>query len=245
MLALLTDPSAWLALVTLTVLEVVLGVDNLVVLAVLVARLPKAQQGIARTVGLALAMGTRVMLLFCITWLASLTTPFIVILGQEISGRDLALIGGGLFLLAKSVLEIHAAVEGGPNVPEGNAISRSHALGVMGVVFQIALIDVVFSLDSVFTAIGFVQRIEVMVAAIVLAMVFMMLVAARIGQFIEDHPTIKVLALAFLLLVGVALIADGFDLHIPKGYLYFAMAFAIVVEMVNMRVRSRGAAPKA
>ncbi len=245
MLALLSDPSAWLALVTLTVLEVVLGVDNLVVLAVLVARLPKEQQAIARTMGLAVAMGTRIILLFSITWLASLTAPFIVVLGQEISGRDLALIGGGLFLLAKSVLEIHAAVEGGSSDPEDNLISRSRSLGVAGVIFQIALVDIVFSLDSVFTAIGFAQRIEVMVAAIVLAMIFMMLVAARIGRFIEDHPTIKVLALAFLLLVGVALIADGLDLHIPKGYLYFAMAFAIVVEMVNMRARSRGAAPKA
>jgi hypothetical protein len=244
MLALLTDPSTWLALVTLTVLEVVLGVDNLVVLAVLVGRLPREQQHVARTVGLMLAMATRVVLLFSITWLATLTAPLLIVLGQEISGRDLALIGGGIFLLAKSVLEIHAAVEGGSDPSTDGVMSRSRSMGIAGVVLQIALVDVVFSLDSVFTAIGFAQRIEVMVAAIVLSMIFMMLVAARIGHFIERHPTIKVLALAFLLLVGVALIADGLDQHIPKGYLYFAMTFAIVVEMVNMRARARGESSK-
>jgi predicted tellurium resistance membrane protein TerC len=157
----------------------------------------------------------------------------------------LALIGGGLFLLAKSVLEIHAAVEGGDDGEDGGSMTRARSFGILGVIVQIALVDVVFSLDSVFTAIGFAQRIEVMVAAIVLAMMFMMLVSARISHFIEQHPTVKVLALAFLILVGVALIADGLDQHIPKGYLYFAMAFAMLVEMVNMRARARRASTKA
>jgi predicted tellurium resistance membrane protein TerC len=245
MIGLLADPSAWFALVTLTVLEVVLGVDNLVVLAVLVSRLPRDQQRVARSMGLTLAMVTRVALLFSITWLATLTQPWVVIYGNEISGRDLALIGGGLFLLAKSVLEIHAAVEGGDDGEDGGSMTRAKSFGILGVIVQIALVDVVFSLDSVFTAIGFAQRIEVMVAAIVLAMMFMMLVSARISHFIEQHPTVKVLALAFLILVGVALIADGLDQHIPKGYLYFAMAFAMLVEMVNMRARARRASTKA
>ena len=244
MVGLLTDPSAWVALVTLTVLEIVLGVDNLVVLAVLVSRLPRDQQRVARLGGLLLAMGTRIALLFSITWLATLTTPLVTVLSQEISGRDLALIGGGMFLLAKSVLEIHAAVDGGATGTQGASMPKARSQAVLGVILQIAVIDVVFSLDSVFTAIGFAKNIEVMVAAIVLAMLFMMLVAARISAFIEAHPTVKVLALAFLLLIGVALIADGLDQHIPKGYLYFAMAFAIVVEMVNMRARARGATPE-
>ncbi len=239
MIELLLDPSTWVALFTLTALEVVLGVDNLVVLAVLVSRLPRSRQQRARTVGLMLAMGTRIVLLFSIAWLASLTQPWLRLFDQEISGRDMALIGGGLFLLAKSVLEIHSAVEGSAPESTAEVSVRRASASFVGVITQIALIDIVFSLDSVFTAIGFAQRIEVMVAAIVLAMIAMMFVAARVGRFIEEHPTVKVLALAFLLLIGVALIADGFDLHIPKGYLYFAMAFAILVEVVNMRARSR------
>jgi predicted tellurium resistance membrane protein TerC len=244
MVGLITDPSTWLALVTLTLLEIVLGVDNLVVLTVLVSRLPAAQQRAARLGGMSLAMGTRVALLFGITWIAGLTSPWFEWGGHSISGRDVALIGGGLFLLVKSVLEIHAAVEGGAESGSG-AVRRPSSLGVYGVMLQIAAVDIVFSLDSVFTAIGFAQRVEVMVAAILVAMVFMMLVAAQIGRLIERHPTIKVLALAFLILIGVALIADALDHHIPKGYLYFAMAFAVVVEAINLKSRARSISPKA
>jgi predicted tellurium resistance membrane protein TerC len=245
MVGLLTDPSTWLALVTLTLLEIVLGVDNLVVLTVLVARLPRAQQRVARLGGLTLAMGTRIALLFSITWIASLTSPWFDVGGRDITGRDVALIGGGLFLLVKSVLEIHAAVEGDARSNRSGSAASRPSLGILGVIVQIALVDIVFSLDSVFTAIGFAQRLEVMVAAIVVAMVFMMLVAAQIGRLIERHPTIKVLALAFLILIGVALIADAFDHHIPKSYLYFTMAFAVVVETINLRARARSVPPKA
>ena len=244
MVGLLTDPSTWLAFVTLAVLEIVLGVDNLVALTLLVSRLPGAQQRVARIGGLTLAMGTRVGLLFSITWLASLTSPWFDVAGRAITGRDVALIGGGLFLLVKSVLEIHAAVEGDVRSDREGPASGRPSFGILGVMVQIALVDIVFSLDSVFTAVGFAQRLEVMVAAIVVAMVFMMLVAAQIGRLIERHPTIKVLALAFLILIGVALIADAFDHHIPKGYLYFAMAFAVVVEAINLRARRRLVPPK-
>jgi predicted tellurium resistance membrane protein TerC len=234
---LLSDPSAWLSFVTLTVLEVVLGIDNVVFLSILVARLPAPQQRAARAGGLALAMLTRIALLYSVVWLITLTTPLAVAFGRSVSGRDLILGAGGLFLLWKSVVEIHASIEGRAAVARPVAARR----GVVAVALQIAVIDIVFSLDSVFTAVGLAQRIEIMVAAVVLAVVVMMFVAGAIGAFIERHPTVKVLALAFLILIGMALIADALEFHIPKGYLYFAMAFACAVEFVNVRMR-RGAA---
>jgi predicted tellurium resistance membrane protein TerC len=240
MLALLTDPAAWLSLVTLTVLEIVLGVDNIVFLAILVARLPPERRQAARLGGLALAMLTRIALLLSITWLIALKAPLFTLLGQALSSRDLALLAGGLFLLWKSVVEIHASIEG-PSARPPRAIKSRQ--GVAAVIVQIALVDIVFSLDSVFTAVGLVQQVEIMVAAIVIAVLFMMFVAGGVSRLIERHPTIKMLALAFLILIGVALIADAFDVRIPKGYLYFAMAFAVVVEMINTRVRRRAGAP--
>ncbi len=240
MLELLTDPSAWLSFVTLTLLEVVLGIDNIVFLAILVSRLPPERQHAARLGGLGLAMLTRIALLLSITWLIALRAPLFTVLGNEISSRDLVLLAGGLFLLWKSVLELHASVEGPSGPPRAVRTQRR----VAAVIVQIALVDIIFSLDSVFTAVGLAQHVEIMVAAIVIAVLFMMFVARGISEFIEQRPTIKVLALAFLILIGVALIADAFDFHIPKGYLYFAMAFSIGVEMINLRVRG-GAAPPA
>ncbi|MBM5811167.1 MAG: TerC family protein [Gammaproteobacteria bacterium] len=237
MLELLTDPAAWVSFLTLTVLEIVLGIDNIIFLSILVSRLPKALQQRARLLGLAFAMLTRIALLFSITWLVRLTTPWFTVLGEEISGRDLILLIGGLFLLVKSVNEIHSALEG-PEQPLGHGVRlRSQ---VTAVIVQIGLIDIVFSLDSVFTAIGLAQHVEIMVAAIVLAVLVMMLLARPISEFVDRHPTIKVLALAFLILIGVALVAESLDFEIPKGYLYFAMAFSIGVEMINLRIRRRG-----
>jgi predicted tellurium resistance membrane protein TerC len=234
MLQLLTDPAAWAAFATLTVLETVLGIDNVIFLAILVDRLPRPRQPRARVVGLALAMGTRILLLFSIVWLTRLTRPWFALAGQEISGRDLILGAGGLFLLAKSVLEIHHTLEGAAQ--QRNA--RAHA-SFIAVVMQIAVIDIVFSLDSVFTAVGLARpdQVPIMVAAIVASIIVMMWLSGPISAFVERHPTVKVLALAFLILVGVALIAEGLDFHIPKGYLYFAMAFSVGVEMVNIRLR--------
>jgi predicted tellurium resistance membrane protein TerC len=237
MQSLLLDPSAWLALATLTTLEVVLGVDNIVFLSMLVGRLPAEQQRLARLGGLALAMLTRVGLLLSVTWLTTLVDPLLTLFDRSLSVRDLALLGGGLFLLWKSVLEIHATVEGPVESAAVRPARGNHRVAL--VMLQIALVDIVFSLDSVFTAIGFAQQTPVMVVAIVLSMIFMMAVCGQIGAFIERHKTVKVLALAFLILVGVTLVADAFAVHIPKGYLYFAMAFAIVVELVNLRVRER------
>jgi predicted tellurium resistance membrane protein TerC len=239
MLSLITDPSSWLSFVTLAMLEIVLGVDNIVFLAILVSRLPRDRQRAARIGGLALAMLTRVALLFSITWLIGARQPLFSLLGQELSLRDLVLLTGGLFLLWKSVSEIHTSVEG-PKPQAGRKVrTRSK---VWAVILQIAVIDIVFSLDSVFTAVGLAQRVEIMVAAIVVSVIFMMFVAESISDFIERRPTIKVLALAFLMMIGLALVADAFEVHIPKGYLYFAMAFSLLVEMVNMRVRDRSAA---
>lgn len=232
MLELLADPASWIALVTLSMLEIVLGIDNIIFLSILVARLPKAQQPRARTLGLALAMLTRIGLLFSITWLIRLTNPLFTVFGQEISGRDLILLAGGLFLLAKSVSEIHGALEGAQETHKFNARAK-----FLAVIVQIAVIDIVFSLDSVFTAVGLAKHVEIMVAAIVVAVGVMMFLAAPINEFIERHPTIKILALAFLILVGVALTGEAFEMHIPKGYLYFAMAFSVVVEMINIRLR--------
>jgi predicted tellurium resistance membrane protein TerC len=231
---LLSDPAAWVSFLTLALLEIVLGIDNIIFLSILVSRLPPELQQRGRVIGLALAMLTRIGLLFSITWIIRLTAPLFTVIGEEISGRDLILFLGGAFLLVKSVSEIHGALEGASHGAHGSAKLRSH---IMGVVIQIALIDIVFSLDSVFTAIGLAQHIEIMVAAIVVAVLVMMFMARPINEFIERHPTIKMLALAFLILIGVALVGEAFDFHFPKGYLYFAMAFSVVVEMINIRLR--------
>lgn len=241
MIALLTEPAAWLSLVTLTVLEIVLGIDNIIFLSILVSRLKREQQARARVVGLALAMLTRIALLFSITWMITLTEPVFAAFGQDVSGRDLILFAGGAFLLWKSVMEIHDSLEGPPDEEQTRNV-RVMA-GFVPVVVQIAVIDIVFSLDSVFTAVGLAQHVEIMVVAIVIAVGVMMFVAKSINEFIDRHPTIKILALAFLILVGIALIADSLEFHIPKGYLYFAMAFAFAVEMINIRVRRNPAAP--
>jgi predicted tellurium resistance membrane protein TerC len=230
----LTDPHVWLAFVTLTAMEIVLGIDNIIFLAILVGRLPREQQKKARFIGLSLAMVTRILLLFSLTWLMKLTAPLFAILGNEISGRDIVLIVGGLFLLFKSTMEIHTSLEGSEHVTKAGG-----SASFIGVVSQIAVIDIIFSLDSVITAVGLVQHVEVMVAAIVIAVIVMMFSAGAISDFIDRHPTIKMLALSFLILIGVALIADGFELHIPKGYIYFAMAFSVMVEMLNLKLRKK------
>jgi len=230
----LTDPQVWLAFITLTALEIVLGIDNIIFLAILVGRLPREQQKKARYIGLSLAMGTRLLLLLSLTWLMKLTAPLFAILGNEISGRDIVLIVGGLFLLFKSTMEIHTSLEGTEHETKAGG-----SASFIGVVSQIAVIDIIFSLDSVITAVGLVQQVEVMVAAIVIAVIVMMVSAGVISEFVDRHPTIKMLALSFLILIGVALIADGFELHIPKGYIYFAMAFSVMVEMLNLKLRKK------
>jgi predicted tellurium resistance membrane protein TerC len=231
---LFSDPTAWVALVTLSALEIVLGIDNIIFISILCGRLPEKQRERARIVGLALAMGSRIALLFSIVWLTRLVQPWFTVWGNEISGRDLVLILGGLFLLVKSVLEIHHTLEGATDERSARLFSSFTVI-----VVQIAIIDIVFSLDSVFTAVGLAtpDQVPIMVIAIVIAIIVMMLVSGSISEFVEEHPTVKVLALAFLILVGVALIADGYGTHIPKGYLYFAMAFSVGVEMINLRLR--------
>jgi predicted tellurium resistance membrane protein TerC len=230
----IADPQAWVALVTLTVLEIVLGIDNIIFISILVGRLPPEQRQRARIIGLSLAMLTRIALLLSLTWIMSLTEPLFSITEWEISGRDLVLVGGGLFLLVKATMEIHTAMEGATESTEHRTLANFHA-----VLVQIAILDIVFSLDSVITAVGLVQIVPVMVIAIVLAVLVMMLAAKPISDFIDAHPTIKMLALSFLVLVGVALIGEGFDMHIPRGYLYFAMAFSFAVEMLNIRLRRK------
>jgi predicted tellurium resistance membrane protein TerC len=234
MFELLSDPHAWIAFITLSALEIVLGIDNIIFISILVSRLPPERRESARIVGLALAMVTRIALLFSIVWLTRLTKPWFSILTQEFSGRDIILLLGGLFLLAKSVTEIHGTLEGA----EGDRKAKVFA-NFLAIVLQIAVIDIVFSLDSVFTAVGLAkpEQLPIMVAAIVLAIGVMMWVSGSIGAFIDRHPTIKILALAFLILVGVVLVADAFHFDVPKGYLYFAMAFSVGVEMVNIRLR--------
>jgi predicted tellurium resistance membrane protein TerC len=234
MLQLLSEPATWVAFATLSMLEIVLGIDNVIFLAILVGRLPPARQQRARVVGLALAMFTRIGLLFSIVWLIRLTAPWFHVLGQPISGRDLILAGGGLFLLVKSVLEIHHTLEGAAAERKARALAS-----FVAIVVQIAIIDIVFSLDSVFTAVGLARpdQVPIMVAAIVVSIIVMMGLSGPISDFVDRHPTIKILALAFLILVGLALIAEGMDVHIPKGYLYFAMAFSVLVEMINIRLR--------
>jgi predicted tellurium resistance membrane protein TerC len=236
MLELLTDPQAWIAFATLTALELVLGIDNIIFISILVDKLPRAQRELARRLGLGGAMFMRIGLLLVLAWIIGLTAPFFTVLGEEISGRDLILIGGGLFLLWKSVGEIHQLLEGA----EGE---RSGAVrGTFGaVIAQIMVVDLVFSLDSIITAVGMVREIEIMIAAVVASVGLMMAFAGAIGRFVSEHPTIKMLALAFLVVVGVVLIAQGFDHDVPKGYVYFAMAFSVAVEMLNLRLRKRRA----
>lgn len=230
----IAQPEAWLALATLTALEIVLGIDNIIFISILVGRLPPERRQVARTLGLGLAMLTRIVLLLSLAWVMRLTTPLFTILGEEISGRDLILLGGGLFLLAKSVHEIHNSLEGPDDSNGAPAVA-----GFTSILVQIALLDIVFSLDSVITAVGMAKDIAVMVLAIVIAVIVMMIAAKPISEFVENHPTIKMLALSFLILVGVALLGEGLDLHIPKGYIYFAMAFSVGVELLNLRVRRR------
>jgi predicted tellurium resistance membrane protein TerC len=230
----LTDPNIWLALVTLTALEIVLGIDNLVFLSVLTQKLPRDQQQRGRTIGLGLALGMRILLLFTLSWVIGLTAPLFTVLNEEISGRDLILIAGGLFLIWKATGEIHALMEG-----EEAAAERPAAATFAGILAQIAVIDLVFSLDSIITAVGMVDEIAVMIAAVVASVLLMMVAAGPIGRFVSRHPTVKMLALSFLIMVGMALIADGFDFHVPKGYIYFAMAFSVAVEMLNLRMRSK------
>ena len=226
------SPEILIALATLTFLEIVLGVDNIIFISILSGKLPKARQPLARRVGLLLAMGTRILLLFSLAWIVKLTAPLFALWGHEISGRDLILIGGGLFLLAKSTHEIHGRLEG----DEGEA-SASAASSFVSVLVQIALLDIVFSLDSVITAVGMVDQVSVMVTAVIISVLIMMLAAEPISAFVHRHPTVKVLALSFLLLIGLSLLLEGFDHHIPKGYVYFAMGFSVFVEMINLRVR--------
>ncbi len=234
----LTDPQVWIALLTLTALEVVLGIDNIVFISILSSKLPNAQQPRARQLGLGIALVSRIALLATISWIVRLTAPLFTLLGHDFAGRDLILIGGGLFLLAKSTHEIHNRLEG----EEGHASARvAPSLGA--VVLQIGLLDIVFSLDSVITAVGMADQLWVMVTAVIIAMGIMLLAAESISEFVERHPTVKMLALSFLLLIGVNLIAEGFGVHIPKGYIYFAMGFSVFVEMLNLRVRARTVEP--
>ena len=235
----IASPEAWIALATLTTLEIVLGVDNIIFISILAGRLPPEQRQRARVLGLGLAMFTRIALLLSLAWMMRLTSPLFALYGNEFSGRDLILLGGGLFLLAKAVTEIHNALEGGGE----HEFESSRQPGFLGTLVQIALIDIVFSLDSVIMAVGMVDTVPVMVLAIVIAVGVMMFAAKPIGDFVDAHPTVKMLALAFLILVGVALIGEGFALHIPKGYIYFAMAFSVAVEMLNLRVRKRRPVP--
>lgn len=230
----LADPQAWIALTTLTLLEIVLGIDNIIFITILVGRLPEKDRERARIIGLAMAMIMRILLLLSLTWIMKLTAPLFTVLAQEISGRDLILIFGGLFLIGKSTREIHHSLEG-----EADHGGAKAVVTFSQIIVQITLLDLVFSLDSVITAVGLAEQISVMVIAIVIAVGVMMVSANAIGEFVDAHPTLKMLALSFLILVGVALFGEGLDLHIPKGYIYFAMAFSVLVEMLNMRIRTR------
>lgn len=227
-------PEAWIALATLTALEIVLGIDNIIFISILVGRLPESQRDRARTIGLTLAMVSRLLLLFSLTWIMTLTQPLFSVLEHDISGRDLILLLGGLFLLAKSTLEIHHALEG-PEENQQSAVTASFA----SVLVQITILDIVFSLDSVITAVGLAEHLSVMVIAVVISVAIMLLAAKSVSQFVERHPTIKMLALSFLILIGMTLVGEGLGFHVPKGYVYFAMAFSLAVEMLNINVRKR------
>ena len=234
----IANPEAWVALVTLTALELVLGIDNIIFISILAGKLPAGQRDQARFLGLALAMVSRILLLFSLAWIIKLTAPWFTVLGNAISGRDAILLVGGLFLIGKSTHEIHQKLEG-----HESAMSAAVAPSFLSVLIQIILLDIVFSLDSVITAVGMVNELSIMVIAVVIAVIFMMLFAKRIGTFVEERPTIKILALSFLLLIGMTLIADGLDHHSPKGYIYSAMGFSVFVEMINLRVRKKKEPP--
>jgi predicted tellurium resistance membrane protein TerC len=233
----ITNPEIWIALATLTFLEIVLGVDNIIFISILSGKLPIAQQPRARRLGLLGAMVTRVLLLFSLAWIVKLTEPLFTALNHDVSGRDLILIGGGLFLLAKSTFEIHERLEG----DEGQGGSGRAAASFASVIVQIMLLDIVFSLDSVITAVGMVDELWVMIAAVVGSVCIMLVAAEPISAFVHKHPTVKMLALSFLLLIGMSLLLEGFGQHIPKGYIYFAMGFSVFVEMINLRIRARTA----
>src|SRR5687767_2521950 len=235
----ITDPQAWIAFLTLLALEIVLGIDNIIFISILAGKLPAEQQPRARYIGLGLALFIRVALLFSLSWVIGLTAPLFTALNQEISGRDLILIGGGLFLLGKATFEIHENLEG----EEGHA-SKSVKSSFISVIIQIILLDAVFSLDSVITAIGMVTQVWLMISAVVVAIGFMMLFAGPVGAFVGRHPTIKMLALSFLLLIGLTLLVEAFEVHIPKGYIYFAMGFSVFVEMLNLRLRKKSSPVK-
>ena len=236
MLELLTDPQVWIAFATLTALELVLGIDNIIFIAILVDKLPPANREFARRVGLVLAMFMRIGLLLILAWIVGLVAPLFSVFNQEISGRDLVLILGGLFLIWKSTTEVHQSLEG-----EHEQKSSAAKATLTSVMLQIVLVDMVFSLDSIITAVGMVDDVRIMIAAVIASVLLMMLFAGPIGRFVSDHPTIKMLALAFLVVVGVVLVAEGFDHHVPKGYVYFAMAFSVGVEMLNIRMRKKAA----
>lgn len=230
----ITSPESWVALLTLTALEIVLGIDNIIFISILAGKLPEDQQKTGRQVGLVMAMVTRILLLFSIAWLTRLTAPLFSVFSYEISGRDLILIAGGLFLLGKSTFEIHERLEG----EEGHA-SQKVAASLGGVIFQIMLLDIVFSLDSVITAVGMVNEVAIMISAVMIAVAIMLFASGPISEFVNDRPTLKILALSFLLLIGFSLVSDGLGLHIPKGYIYFAMGFSIFVEVINLQVREK------
>ena len=236
MIELLTDPQAWLAFATLLSLEVVLGIDNVVFIAILAGKLPPDQQAKARRLGLGLAAITRVMLLFTLAWMIKLTSPLFAVLGHEISGRDLILILGGLFLIAKSTHEVHEKLEG-----EEGRVTAKVAANFASVIGQILLLDIVFSLDSIITAVGLVDQLAIMVAAVLVAVGVMIAFSGVISRFVDKHPTIKMLALSFLMLIGVSLVAEGLEFHLPKGMIYFAMGFSLFVEMLNLRIRGKAA----
>lgn len=236
----LASPEAWIALGTLTALEIVLGIDNIIFISILVGRLPESQRAFARRAGLGLAMVARLGLLFSISWVMGLTEPLVTVFAHAISGRDIILVGGGLFLMAKATHEIHNSLEGLEEESGHTTVAAS--LGM--VLVQIAVLDIVFSLDSVITAVGLVDQVSLMAIAIILAVLVMLMAAKAIGDFVDEHPTIKVLALSFLILVGVTLMVEGFEVHVPKGYIYFSMAFSVTVEMLNIRMRKKRAPVK-
>jgi predicted tellurium resistance membrane protein TerC len=230
----LSDPQVWISLLTLTALEIVLGIDNVIFISILAGKLPREQQEKARKLGLALALITRIMLLCSLAWMMKLTTPLFSVLGHPVSGRDMILLIGGLFLIAKSTHEIHDKLEG-----EDGESSTRVAPSFTAVIVQILLLDIVFSLDSVITAVGMAQLLSVMITAVILSVIVMLVFSGAISGFVDRHPTIKILALSFLILIGVTLVADGMGQHVPKGYIYFAMAFSLIVELINQRVRSK------